>query len=101
MFPLPSKKLTPGENTTEAESEHSSEDKLPEHVIKMGHGGYMCASCGGTVGAQGMSEGGEVEDNELTDANGDMHERPVEVGDDSPQMADTERMRAFSKALKG
>lgn len=73
----------------------------PEHVMEMGNGGHVCKACGGMVDAEGYSDGGEVEDNDLTDTNGDMRMRPVEVGDDSPQMADTERMRAFSKAVKG
>ncbi len=33
----------------------------PEHVETMETGGMMCRHCGGKVGPEGYSEGGEVE----------------------------------------
>lgn len=55
--------------------------------------GY-CLHCGGSVDEHGMAVGGEVADEE-------MQPSDIEETDESRQMADTERLRDFAKAVTG
>lgn len=74
------------------------------------HSDGVCLACGGPVGAHGMYEGGEVDDEaheaaigaeEPTDQMGNELERPMSVSRNSSQRADTVRMREFAQSLKG
>jgi hypothetical protein len=60
------------------------------------HENGMCLHCGGAVDAQGLALGGEAEIDEPESAS-----IPEELEDESPQMDERERLRAFGEALAG
>lgn len=67
----------------------------PEHVED-----GCCKYCGGMVGADGMSEGGEVSE-DMHDEDSDLIQMPSEVGDESTQHFETVKMRDLASAIRG
>jgi hypothetical protein len=67
----------------------------PEHVEQLEGGGMVCRHCGGSVDAEGYSDGGEVESEIEAAQEGDTDTAPE-------QGVATERMRdaAFADAVR-
>jgi hypothetical protein len=79
------------------EEETASGAKLPEHVQKLEGGGMACMHCGGSVDAEGYSDGGEV----MGEGEMDGEDTAMREGDTAEvpqQWQHTQRMRKRSLA---
>jgi hypothetical protein len=72
-----------------AEDQDEKHEPSPSHVVRLEHGGHICASCGGMVGEDGYAE--------MDDDSGMMEES----GDITEQSKSDDRMGNFARHVMG